>query len=142
MKQSRRYVNTSKKIVKQYQHTTFNKRCCKHGVVPRSLEVKPLVNTDEGRRIASRASSRFLSARISKCYRTLKKLKQDLLLQGNGLSKLIDDTTMESIEVQCKIASKDEKEKVKERQKKFDTLAGTRGRKKPGGMGGKTPRKE
>ena len=73
----------------------------------------------------------------------LKKLKQDLLLQENGLSELINDTTMESIEVQCKIVSKDEKEKVKERQKKkFDTLAGTRGRKKPGGMGGKTPRKE
>ena len=78
MKQGRRYMNTLNKIARQYQHITFNNKCRRYEVIPRSLRVKPLVDTDEGQQIASRASSRFLSAWSGERYTMLKKQKQEL----------------------------------------------------------------
>lgn len=123
MKHCRRYVNTSLKIARQHQHIAFNTRCRRYGIIPRSLRVKPLVDTDGGRRIAARTSSQFLSARIDECYRTLRKLKRERLLQKEELTHAVRPQDLEALESHRRIATDNEKNKAKERQKrKFDTL--------------------
>ena len=71
-----------------------------------------------------------------------KKLKQELALQKEELSQTVDTATMELIEAQHNIATNNEKQKVKERQKrKFDSLAGKGGHKEPC-REERTPKKE
>ncbi len=117
MKHCRRYVNTSLKIARQHQHIAFNTRCRRYKIIPRSLRVKPLVDTAGGRRIAARTSSQFLSARIDEGYRSLRKLKLERLLQKEELTHTIAPQELESLESHLRIATDNEKSKTKERQK-------------------------
>ena len=74
----RRYINTALKIIKQKEHIAFNSRCKRYEVIPKSLYVKALVNTEYGRRIASNTSRRFLTARIEGCYRHVRGFELEL----------------------------------------------------------------
>ena len=62
---TRHYISMAQKIATQKQQLTFNHRCKDYGLHPPSLRVRPLVNTNTGRKIARRASGQFLCARIS-----------------------------------------------------------------------------
>ena len=117
MRHSRRYINTSLKITRQHQHITFNNRCKRYQVIPRSLRVKALVNTEEGRRIAVRTSFRFLYARVRECYRTLKKLEQDSQLQRRELTLVMDSEMLKHLDAQARIVSENESKKLRESEK-------------------------
>ena len=73
----RYYVNSASKESRLRQHIAFNHRCRRYGLTPRSLAVKPLVSTQEGHRVAARASRQFLSARVQQCYGKLRRLETD-----------------------------------------------------------------
>lgn len=123
MKHCRLYLRTSLKIVRHRQHIAFNTRCKRYDIIPRSLQVKPLVSMLDGRRIARRASFQFLSAIIDEGYRTLWKLEQDLRLQKSQLPDTLQPQHLRSLEELRESAEFKEKSKVKERHKrKFDTL--------------------
>ena len=81
----RYYVNTASKISRTRQHIAFSQRCRRYQLLPRSLTVKPLVPTPEGRRVAARAGWQFMSARVSHCYEELRRLETDLFFQKRQL---------------------------------------------------------
>jgi len=57
-------VSDEKRQIRVISVVASNTRCRRYRIIPRSLRVKPLVDTAGGRRIAARTSSQFLSARI------------------------------------------------------------------------------
>ena len=69
-----------------HQHIAYNQRCRRYQLLPRSLTVKPLVPTPQGRRIVQGASYQFLSARyIGQTGRSLKRrLKEHRRALRNG----------------------------------------------------------
>ena len=73
MKHCQMYVNTLSKIQRHLQHVAFNTGCRRYSLVPRSLRVKPLVDTEGGQRIARKASTQFLSARIDNNYQSIRR---------------------------------------------------------------------
>ena len=132
MKLCRNYVTTARRIARQKQHIAFNSRCRRYQLTPRSLRVKPLVDTAEGRQIAQRASAQFLAARINENYRTLRKLQHDMRLQGGQLSQELQAQDVTSLETLREFSQEKEKLKAKHRQKsKFDTLLGRRTSRNP-----------
>ncbi len=68
----RKYLKLTKKMASLKQHLNFNLRMKRYGLIPRSLHVKPLVNTQEGRNIAKRTSRSFLLARITQTVRSIR----------------------------------------------------------------------
>ena len=91
--------------------------CKRYQVIPRSLRVKALVNTEEGRRIAVRTSFRFPYAQVRECYRTLKKLEQDSQLQRRELTLVIDSEMLKRLDAQARIVSENESKKLRESEK-------------------------
>ena len=83
----------------------------------RSLYVKPLVNTDGGRRIASRASFQFLSARIDENYRALRRLEADQYFQECQLKYVLHTNHIEPLE-----ADRTRSETKHRHNHKFDAL--------------------
>ena len=83
---ARRHTRIAERIAAHRQHLAFNLRLKRYGLVPRSLWVRPLVDSQEGKDIARRTSRRFLMARISQNVRTVRELKHDLLSQRRQLA--------------------------------------------------------
>ena len=116
-------MNTASKISRTRQHIAFSQRCRRYQLLPRSLTVKPLVPTPEGRRVAARAGWQFMSARVSHCYGELRRLETDLFFQKRQLEHVFSSRHAVTIEehknaVQYKVSNSS-----KERQKKkFDAL--------------------
>ena len=54
----RQYVRSSEKIAAK-KHLNFNTRAKRYGLIPKSLRIRSLVHTQEGRNIAARASKIF-----------------------------------------------------------------------------------
>ena len=73
LQSARHYANTACKISRTYQHIAFSQRCRRYQLLPRSLEVKPVVSIAQGRLIAQRTGFQFLAARVQHCYRKLKR---------------------------------------------------------------------
>ena len=123
LKSVRYYVNSASKESRLRQHIAFNHRCRRYGLTPRSLAVKPLVSTQEGHRVAARASRQFLSARVQQCYGKLRRLETDIFFQKHQLEFIVGKQRLSTIEehkgqVQEKVARA-----AKESQKKkFDAL--------------------
>ena len=135
MKHCRIYVHTSVKIARQQQNIAFNTRCRCYKLIPRSLRVKPLVNTSEGQRIARRASTQFLNAQIDDNYRSLRKLGHDLHLQKEQLIHILSSQHLQHLqhlESLHESARASEQTKAKARQKrKFDTLLQEKDKEEP-----------
>ena len=123
LKTVRHYVNTAQKISRTHQHIAFNQRCRRYQLLQRSLTIKPLVPTPQGRRIAQRASYQFLSARVQQCYSKLKNLEMDMFFQKCQLNHTLGTQKAAAIEkhkddTQSKVSTQ-----TKERnKKKFDVL--------------------
>ena len=95
---ARYYVKTSTKIAKHQQHTAFNRRCRLYNVIPRCLQVKPLVRTAEGYRIAYNASRHFLGARIQGCHKETHNLGNDLYFQRTQLEFTLQPDHFQELE--------------------------------------------
>ena len=98
LKTVRYYVNTASEISHTQQHIAFSQRCRRYQVLPKSLTVKPLVQTAQGRRIAQRASSQFLAARVQHCYRRLNDLEMDLYFQKRQLEHVLSSQRLAAVE--------------------------------------------
>ena len=123
MKTTRCYVNTALKMARQKEHIAFNTRCRRYRLIPRSLQIKPPVNTYEGNRIARRAGFQFLNARINDNYRRLRALSHDLYYQKRQLQHSLRPCHVTALESLVENAVKRERSKTKERQKKkFNSL--------------------
>ncbi len=119
----RHYIRTAEKIATFRQHLHFNLRAKRYHLIPRSLQVKPLVNTKEGRTIAETTSRRFLLARISQNAMELKHLEQDLRCQNGELRLELQDDHLSTLQSMKDNAQTLLTKKCKERQKhKFDLL--------------------
>ena len=73
--------------------------------------MKPLVQTAQGRRIAHRAGSQFLAARVQQCYKKLRDLETDLFFQKRQLHHALASDRMAAVEehrsdAQTKVSSK------------------------------------
>ena len=116
---ARHYANTACKISRTYQHM----RCRRYQLLPRSLEVKPLMPTAQGRRIAQRTGFQFLAARVQHCYSKLKSLETDLFFQKRQLDYALGTEKSEALEKLVADTQTRTVIQTKERQKrKFDNL--------------------
>ena len=123
MKTTRHYVNTALRLARQREHIAFNTRCRRYRLIPRSLQIRPPVNTYEGNRIARRAGFQFLNARINDNYRRLRALSHDFYYQKRQLQHSLRPCHVTALESLVKNAVQRERSKTKERQKKkFDLL--------------------
>ena len=123
MKFTRRYVNTAMKMARQKEHIAFNTRCRRYHLVPKSLCIKPPVDTYEGKRIAQRAGFQFLNARINDNYRRFKVFSHDLFFQKRQLQHSLRPCHFTALESLVTNAVKRERSNTKQRQKKkFDSL--------------------
>ena len=86
---ARRYEATCLKLSRYSNHTIFNHRCKKLGVVPRGLRVPCLVRTAEGKRIADKASREFVRERLRVTERRKKDLLEDKKWMELGLERRI-----------------------------------------------------
>ena len=87
------------------------------------LQVKPLVKTAEGHRIARNTSQCFLGARIQECYRKNKQLETDLYFQRRQLEYALSQDLFQHVEDHCLRQTQRESQKAKDTQiKKFDNL--------------------
>ena len=90
--------------------------------MPRSLRVKPLVPTSDGRCIAQRAGWECLSTRVQHCYGKLKNLETDIF-QKQQLDFALGSQTSAVLEVYKEKAQTKITSNTKERHKrKFDKL--------------------
>ena len=122
LKTVRHYVNTACRISRTHQHIAFSQRCRRYQVLPRSVTVKPLVQTAQGRRIAQRAGSLFLAARVQQCYKKLGDLETVLFLKRQ-LHHALGSDRMAAVEEHRRDAQTKVSSKAKERQKrKFEAL--------------------
>ncbi len=69
----RHYVKSSEKLASMKQSLTFNIRAKRYNLILKSLRVRPLVNTYEGRKIALDTSKKFLIAKFVQHQLFLKK---------------------------------------------------------------------
>ena len=119
----RHYANTACKISHTNQHIALKQRCRRHQLLPRSLEVKPLVPTTQGRRVAQRSGFQFLAARVQHCYGKLKNLETDLFFQKHQLDHALGSQRFAALE---KLVTDTQKKTTmqmkKERKRKFDNL--------------------
>ena len=81
----RYYVNSASKESHLRQHVVFSQRCHRYQLTPSSLAVKPMVPTQEGQRVATRANRHFLVARVQHCYSNLRRLETDMFFQKRQL---------------------------------------------------------
>ena len=77
----RHYIKTAEMIASSRQHLTFNIRAKRYGLIPRSLRVRPLVHSQEGRQIAMKTSRNFLLARIRENVKKIRQRENDLFFQ-------------------------------------------------------------
>ena len=114
---SRRYVNTGRRISRQYQHLAFNHRCMRYQVVPMYLCVRPLVPTSEGRRIARKCSMGFLRAQIGKNHQLINQLWRELSSRRLDLLRLMMPDDFSALENERHLVESREMERCKSRQK-------------------------
>ena len=120
---ARRYTRTTEKIAAKKQHLTFSLRLKRYGLIPRSLYVRPLVNSREGREIAQRTSRRFLMARISQNVREIPELEHDKFFQRRQLEFNLRPQHVAALEACQEVAQNQMTTECKCRQKrKFDSL--------------------
>ena len=83
MQASRRYINTSKRIARQFQHFAFNHRSQCYSIAHHYLRAKPHVPTCtlEGERIARKCSLNFLGEQVGRNHQALKRLRNELRSQ-------------------------------------------------------------
>jgi len=111
----------AQKIAAQKQQLTFNYRCKHYGLHPPSLRVRPLVNTNTGRKIARRASGQFLCARTSENATSIRHLETDLFLQKRQLEFALRPEHANALQQLKDRSSSQLTEKIKTRLKrKFD----------------------
>ena len=119
----RQYVRSLQKMATTKQHLAFNLRAKRYNLIPRSLRVKPLVTSQEGRNIANNTSRSFLLARISQNVRAIRNMNHDLYFQRRQLEFQLRPEHMSAVEEMRLKAQEKMKVKCKERQKrKFDLL--------------------
>ena len=120
---ARLYVETEEKIATYKQHLAFNLRTKRYGLTPRSLRVRPLVSTQEGRDIARRTSYRFLGARITQNVRKKRDLEHNSWFQRRQLAFHLDPEHLAKLDGFTELRKATTTERCKTRQKrKFDTL--------------------
>ena len=123
LKLARQYTRTTEKIAARKQHLTFSLRLKRYGLVPRSLWVRPLVNSREGWEIAQRTSRRFLIVRISQNVREIRELKHDKFFQRRQLEFNLQPQHAAALEAFQEVVRNQMTAECKYRQKrKFDTL--------------------
>ena len=119
----RYYVNSASKESRLRQHVAFSQRCRCYQLTPCSLAVKPLVPTQEGQRVAARATQHFLAARIQHCYTKLRRLETGMFFQKCQLEYTVGQQHFATIEdhkesMQTKVSDAAKNR----RKKKFDAL--------------------
>ena len=115
---TRHYIPTAQKIVNQKQQLTFNHRCKYYGLLPPSLRVRPLVDTNTGRKIARRASDQFLRARISENATSIRHLETDLFFQKRQLEFALRPEHADALQQLKDRSSSQLTEKIKTRLKR------------------------
>ena len=107
----------------QQQHLSFNHRCKCYGLIPPSLQARPLINSYRGRRIAMISSRQYLGARIAQNAAHSRRLQTDLFFQRRQLEYTLRPSHTASLHHLKERAVSQLTEKTKARQKrKFDNL--------------------
>ena len=116
--QARRYTRTAERIAAHRQHLAFNLQIKRYGLMPRSLEVRLLVHSQEGREIARQTSRHFLKARILQNVRNVLELEYDLFFQRQQLEFHLQAPHAEALEEVRTRIQQERTEKCKEQQKR------------------------
>ena len=120
---ARKYIKSSEKLAANKQHLIFNLRAKRYGLTPRSLQVKPLVNNQQGRHVARQTGRKFLLARISQIVSLTKSLEQDLHFAKRELEYHLQPQHFSALEDVKEKAIMNTMNNCKKRQKrKFDLL--------------------
>jgi len=122
------------RIVRFKEHLTFCHCCKSERLVPKTLRVKPLVQTAEGRRIALRSSLQFIAARISLCHSTISNANHVATSLRARLDSVLDDDTLMTLD--SEIVKEEMQTRAKYRMchdEKLERLRASYGASKPSG---------
>ena len=101
----------------------FALRCKQEGIIPRSLAIRPPINTEQGRRIARRAGHQFLRERLRLSNFKLRELEEERKWREIGIRRMVSEEDYEQIEKMTNESAEFEFIRTKDRQmRKFSKL--------------------
>ena len=104
-------------LVWKVSHLAFNSRCKRYQLIPRCLQVKPLVQSHEGKRIAECASCQFLCAQIKHNHPVARRLELDLCFRRQVLTETLRRDKLAVLVLLSAEVQNNEQEKCKPRHK-------------------------
>ena len=111
------FVATAKRLATQRQHLAFNSRCKRYQLIPRCLQVKPLVQSHEGKWIAECASCQFLCVQIEHNHPVARRLELDLHFRHQVLTEKLRRDKLAVLVLLSAEVQNNEQEKCKPRHK-------------------------
>lgn len=85
------------KKVRLVEHCHFNQTCQGYRTLPKHLQVKPLVQSPKGRRIAIASGFKFLSARIHCNWKTHDQIVKEFTDVGKQLSQALSPELLSAV---------------------------------------------
>ena len=120
---ARKYVKSAMRIARHKEHLTFNHRCCRYGIVPPFLRVKPLVHNTLGMKVAEHSSHQFLAALIGRCHAVINGVRRMMNSLMDHLVNVLNPTEVEYLKAHTSRAQEITTQKSRTAQKeKFDRL--------------------
>ena len=86
-----------KKLANTKQNLTFNMRCKKNNLIPKSLISKPPIRTPEGYRIAKRTALHYLKEFISNLHYKIKTFKRNINENTNRINSILPEDLVEKL---------------------------------------------
>ena len=122
-----RYERCRERTARFRNHVVFALRCKQEGIIPRSLDIRPPINTEQGRRIARRAGHQFLRERLRLSNFKLRELEEERKWREIGIRRMVSEEDYERIEKMTNESAEFEFIRTKDRQmRKFSKLQGVR----------------
>ena len=85
------YQRCVEKLSRFKNHVVFNSRCKREKIIPESLRIKPPINTEQGRRIAERASHQFVNERLRLANYRMRQLQEEAKWREIGLRRQLKE---------------------------------------------------
>ena len=77
-REAKRFVGYSEKLAVAREQLTFNKRCKRTNILPKSLQIKPVIKTRKGYQIAYNTGKQYLDAFIDDNYYCINQAHQHI----------------------------------------------------------------
>ena len=113
-----KYGRCRERIARYKNHVIFNLRCKEQGIIPRSLHVKSPIDTERGKRIASRASEQFVNERLRLTNYRLRQLEDERKWREIGLRRAMSQEHFAKIMQMSEETAEYEFNKTKEQQRR------------------------